>query len=162
MAGELGPWPLNHLFEAVNFLCTPVIFYTGTMILFFAALYFRKVLVKPAVAFSIGIVGILFLLVSLANEQFRREATKAGDIRIEHLSPDTILVHPLQPLVWIPGRGVGFIQRRRMRRRIFLPARHRGGRHAHNLFVRDVPRRITVFVRSDVRDEIAPALGGDP
>ncbi|HLX62840.1 MAG TPA: hypothetical protein VKX17_16300 [Planctomycetota bacterium] len=81
-SAELGPGLLNYLFQAVNWFCQPVYFYTGTTIAFFGALKFRKFLVKPVIAASIGILGLVFISVSLFNEQFRREATKSDNAPI--------------------------------------------------------------------------------
>src|SRR5262245_47911046 len=80
--GQLGPGVLHYLFALVNKLCEPVTFYTLTTLLFFAALRFRALIVKPIVAGSIGFAGIIFLGLSLFNEQFKREATKADNAPI--------------------------------------------------------------------------------
>ena len=82
MAAELGPGILDPLFRAINWLCQPVVFYTSTTLAFFAALIFRKFLVKPIVAGSIAFGTITLLGLSLFNEQFKREATKADNTPI--------------------------------------------------------------------------------
>lgn len=92
MSAELGPGLLNPLFHAVNWLCQPVVFYTGSMAAFFGALKFRKFLVKPVVAGSLAGLGILFLLLSLLNPQFQKEATKADNAPIWIMLSITCLV----------------------------------------------------------------------
>src|ERR1043165_1413952 len=76
------PVLLRYLFETVNWLCRPVVFYTLSTAVFFAALKFRRFLVKPIVAGTIGGLGLIFLALSLFNEQFYREATKSDNAPI--------------------------------------------------------------------------------
>jgi hypothetical protein len=81
-SADFGPTILHPLYNAVNFLCQPVIFYTTSTAVFFAALRFRKFLVRPPVAMTIGILAIVFLGLSLLNGQFYREATKSDNVPI--------------------------------------------------------------------------------
>ncbi len=81
-AEQLGPGVLNYVFQAVNWLCQPVVFYTSSTAAFFAALRYRKFLVKPVVAGSLSILTVLFLLVSLVNPQFKGEALKPDNAPI--------------------------------------------------------------------------------
>ncbi len=89
---ELGPGILNPIFQAVNWLCQPVVFYTGSTIAFFGALKFRRTLVKPWIAGSMAVGMIVFLLLSLLNPQFAREALKADNAPIWIMLTITCLV----------------------------------------------------------------------
>ncbi len=77
-----GGGPLTPLFDAINFLCQPEIIFGGSVLAFFAALKFRKIIVKPPVAIGIAVASVLFLGVSLVNEQFMEQATKPDNVPI--------------------------------------------------------------------------------
>lgn len=79
---QLGPGLLHPLFQAINWLCQPVQFYTASTLAFFGALKFRRFLVKPWVAGTIAGLTILLLCLSLFNPQFMREATKPDNVPI--------------------------------------------------------------------------------
>ena len=76
------PALLQPFFKMVNFLCQPVYFYTGAIVVFFAALSLRKILVRPPVALCVAGAGLVFLGLSLMSHQFRGEATKADNVPI--------------------------------------------------------------------------------
>src|SRR5258708_3668814 len=81
-AADLGPAWIQPLFQTVNFMCQPVIFYSTAIVTFFGALAARKFLVKPPVAIGMAVTLVLFLLVSLLSPQFYREATKSDNAPI--------------------------------------------------------------------------------
>jgi hypothetical protein len=78
----VGPSALQPFFQAVNWLCQPVILYTGIMAAFFGALAARKFLVRPPVAIGIAVAGLIFFVVSLFSPQFYKEATKPDNAPI--------------------------------------------------------------------------------
>ena len=82
MSAPLGPGPqaLQPFFHFVNYLCQPVIFYTGVILAFFGGLVFRKILVKPAVAIGLLIFSFVFVAISTASPQFAKEAAKPDNV----------------------------------------------------------------------------------
>ncbi|HYG74803.1 MAG TPA: hypothetical protein VEK08_07355 [Planctomycetota bacterium] len=79
-AGGLGPSVLVPFYQFVNFLCQPVIFYTGVIVAFFAAIAFRKIFVKPMVALGLLLASFVFIGISAFNPQFAREAAKPDNV----------------------------------------------------------------------------------
>lgn len=79
-AANLGPPVLQPFFQTVNYLCQPVIFYTGITLAFFGALAFRKFLVKPPVAIGMLVGSFIFIGISCFNPQFAREAAKPDNV----------------------------------------------------------------------------------
>jgi len=82
MAAPVSPGPdiLQPFFHAVNYLCQPVIFYTGFIAAFFGALAARKFLVRPAVAIGILVGSLIFIGISTLSPHFRHEAFKPDNI----------------------------------------------------------------------------------
>src|SRR5476649_1458871 len=79
-AADLDPVALRPFFHLVNYLCQPVIFYTGTIAAFFGALIFRKIWVQPKVALSLLIGSFIFVGISCFSAQFAREAAKPDNV----------------------------------------------------------------------------------
>ncbi|MCY3022881.1 MAG: hypothetical protein NTW87_28205 [Planctomycetota bacterium] len=67
---------MQPLFEFGNWLCQPVVFYTGLLAAFAGALACRGFLVKTKAAASLLDIGLLMFGVSTLNPQFAREATR--------------------------------------------------------------------------------------
>ncbi len=76
------PAPIQLFFDFINLLCEPWLFFTLSMVVFFGALYFRRILVKPAVALGILIGSVVVILISFMNPQFASEAGKPDNAPI--------------------------------------------------------------------------------
>ncbi len=77
---DTDPVALRGFFHLVNYLCQPVIFYTGTIAAFFGALIFRKIWVQPKVALGLLLGSFVFVGISCFNGQFAHEAAKPDNI----------------------------------------------------------------------------------
>jgi len=78
----VGPQALQPFFKLVNWLCQPVVFYTVLLAVFFAALAWRRILVRRRVAIAILTAALVFIGVSAFSPQFLREAAKADNVAL--------------------------------------------------------------------------------
>ncbi|MCZ7647551.1 MAG: cytochrome C [Planctomycetota bacterium] len=91
----VAPQPIQGFFDLVNLLCEPWLFFTLTMVVFFAAIYFRRTLVKPPVALGILIASVAAILVSFMSPQFKAEASKPDN------APIFMLVYITGFCIWL-------------------------------------------------------------
>jgi len=79
---ENGPAALHPLYTVVNVLCRPEFLFTLSMVGFFAALKFRRFLVKPVVAVCGLTLFLIFFGLSMLHPHFREQAVKPDNVPI--------------------------------------------------------------------------------